>query len=136
MLTHRGTLAACHMIKSYGFNGHEAIGWIRICRPGSIIGPQQKFVIRFYETRCGDSNNIPPLPQRTVHTPTKQLRAAIDPHNHPTTPPQNQKQHVTPRRSSVCMTPSLQVTAIPLTPKVPQPRKYHRTSSRQTETPK
>ena len=32
------------MIKHYKFTAAECIGWIRICRPGSIIGPQQHFL--------------------------------------------------------------------------------------------
>ncbi|XP_015232625.1 PREDICTED: dual specificity protein phosphatase CDC14B isoform X2 [Cyprinodon variegatus] len=39
-----GTLIACYMMKHYGLTAAEAIAWIRICRPGSIIGPQQNFV--------------------------------------------------------------------------------------------
>lgn len=39
-----GTLAGCHMMKKYGFTGDEAIGWLRICRPGSVIGPQQHYL--------------------------------------------------------------------------------------------
>jgi len=32
------------MMKHYCLSAAEAIAWIRICRPGSIIGPQQNFV--------------------------------------------------------------------------------------------
>ncbi|NWI87017.1 CC14A phosphatase, partial [Pitta sordida] len=39
-----GTLIACYMMKHYKFSHAEAIAWIRICRPGSIIGPQQHFL--------------------------------------------------------------------------------------------
>ncbi|XP_072243811.1 dual specificity protein phosphatase CDC14B isoform X5 [Leuresthes tenuis] len=39
-----GTLIACYMMKHYRLTTAEAIAWIRICRPGSIIGPQQNFV--------------------------------------------------------------------------------------------
>ncbi|XP_038164015.1 dual specificity protein phosphatase CDC14B isoform X1 [Cyprinodon tularosa] len=39
-----GTLIACYMMKHYGLTAAESIAWIRICRPGSIIGPQQNFV--------------------------------------------------------------------------------------------
>ena len=31
-------------MKHYNFTHFEAIAWIRICRPGSIIGPQQHFL--------------------------------------------------------------------------------------------
>lgn len=41
------------MIKNFGFSAPEAIGWIRICRPGSIIGPQQQFLIDYdYSINC------------------------------------------------------------------------------------
>ncbi|XP_011613912.1 dual specificity protein phosphatase CDC14B isoform X5 [Takifugu rubripes] len=39
-----GTLIGCYMMKHYRLTAAEAIAWIRICRPGSIIGPQQNFV--------------------------------------------------------------------------------------------
>ncbi|XP_034026453.1 dual specificity protein phosphatase CDC14B isoform X3 [Thalassophryne amazonica] len=39
-----GTLIGCYMMKHYHLTAAEAIAWIRICRPGSIIGPQQNFV--------------------------------------------------------------------------------------------
>ncbi|KAM4551077.1 dual specificity protein phosphatase CDC14AB-like [Odontesthes bonariensis] len=39
-----GTLIACYLIKHFRFTATEAIAWIRICRPGSIIGPQQNFL--------------------------------------------------------------------------------------------
>ena len=39
-----GTLIALYLMKHLGFTANEAMGWIRICRPGSIIGPQQQFL--------------------------------------------------------------------------------------------
>lgn len=39
-----GTLMACYMMKHYMLTANEAIAWLRICRPGSVIGPQQYFV--------------------------------------------------------------------------------------------
>jgi len=29
----------------YGFNPKEAIAWVRLCRPGSVVGFQQQFVV-------------------------------------------------------------------------------------------
>ncbi|KAA6401925.1 MAG: putative Dual specificity protein phosphatase CDC14A [Streblomastix strix] len=40
-----GTLIGCYMMKHYGFTATEVMGYVRICRPGSIIGPQQHFLI-------------------------------------------------------------------------------------------
>lgn len=31
-------------MKHYKFTAKEAIAWIRICRPGSVIGPQQHWL--------------------------------------------------------------------------------------------
>lgn len=39
-----GTLIACYMMKHYKFTAAECIAWCRICRPGSVIGPQQNFL--------------------------------------------------------------------------------------------
>jgi len=39
-----GSLIACYMMKHYRFTAAESIAWIRICRPGSIIGPQQNWL--------------------------------------------------------------------------------------------
>jgi cell division cycle 14 len=40
-----GTLIASYAIKHFHFNAADFIGWIRICRPGSILGPQQYFLL-------------------------------------------------------------------------------------------
>ncbi|XP_029106062.1 cell division cycle 14Aa isoform X2 [Scleropages formosus] len=39
-----GTLIGCYLMKHYRFTAAEAIAWIRVCRPGSVIGPQQHFL--------------------------------------------------------------------------------------------
>uniref|UniRef100_A0A0A9XNM6 protein-tyrosine-phosphatase n=1 Tax=Lygus hesperus TaxID=30085 RepID=A0A0A9XNM6_LYGHE len=39
-----GSLIGCYIMKHYNFNVMEAIAWIRICRPGSIIGHQQQWL--------------------------------------------------------------------------------------------
>jgi len=44
-----GTLIACYMMKHYKCTADEAIAWLRICRPGSVIGPQQDYVIQYQE---------------------------------------------------------------------------------------
>ena len=40
-----GTLIGCWMMKEYGVTAAESIAWMRICRPGCVIGPQQCFLI-------------------------------------------------------------------------------------------
>ncbi|KAF8072515.1 CDC14A [Scenedesmus sp. PABB004] len=39
-----GVLICSYIMKHYGFTAEEVIGYIRICRPGSVIGPQQGFI--------------------------------------------------------------------------------------------
>ncbi|XP_032122265.1 dual specificity protein phosphatase CDC14B isoform X2 [Sapajus apella] len=40
-----GTLIACYIMKHYRMTAAETIAWVRICRPGSVIGPQQQFLV-------------------------------------------------------------------------------------------
>ncbi|KAI8468258.1 MAG: cell division cycle protein 14, partial [Monoraphidium minutum] len=39
-----GVLICAYIMKHYGFTAEEAIGYIRVCRPGSVIGPQQNYL--------------------------------------------------------------------------------------------
>ncbi|CCO30065.1 hypothetical protein BN14_04089 [Rhizoctonia solani AG-1 IB] len=39
-----GTLIGAYLIYKYGFTASEAIGFMRIVRPGSVVGPQQQFM--------------------------------------------------------------------------------------------
>jgi cell division cycle 14 len=39
-----GTLIALYMMKHHGFSARQAMGWLRIVRPGSVIGPQQQYL--------------------------------------------------------------------------------------------
>ena len=43
-----GTLIGCYAMKHFKFPAAAFIGYIRICRPGSILGPQQKFLNVIY----------------------------------------------------------------------------------------
>lgn len=45
-----GTLIGCYAMKHYYFPAADFIGWIRIARPGSILGPQQNFLIEVEKT--------------------------------------------------------------------------------------
>uniref|UniRef100_A0A8R1DKT5 protein-tyrosine-phosphatase n=1 Tax=Caenorhabditis japonica TaxID=281687 RepID=A0A8R1DKT5_CAEJA len=40
-----GTLIACWMMKEFGLTAGECMGWMRVCRPGSVIGPQQLYLV-------------------------------------------------------------------------------------------
>ncbi len=49
-----GTLIAVYLMRSHGFTARTAMGWLRLMRPGSVIGRQQSFlcdVQRIHEDR-------------------------------------------------------------------------------------
>jgi cell division cycle 14 len=39
-----GTLIAVYLMRRHGFTAREAMGWLRIVRPGSVIGEQQHYL--------------------------------------------------------------------------------------------
>ncbi|GBP12164.1 Dual specificity protein phosphatase CDC14A [Eumeta japonica] len=64
-----GTLIACYMMKHHGFTAREAIAWLRICRPGSVIGHQQWFLEKLQaRARSGGGRAVPcgALPTREL----------------------------------------------------------------------
>ncbi|XP_025833358.1 dual specificity protein phosphatase CDC14B-like isoform X2 [Agrilus planipennis] len=65
-----GSLIGAYIIKHYHLTAREAISWMRICRPGSVIGPQQDWLEKIekwlwkqgshYRNRhFGDGDKIP-----------------------------------------------------------------------------
>merc|ERR1712167_262777 len=46
-----GSLIAMYCMRHYKFIAADFIGWNRICRPGSILGPQQQFLCEKMEER-------------------------------------------------------------------------------------
>lgn len=40
-----GSLIGAYMVKHYRFSALEAIAWLRLCRPGSVIGHQQRWLM-------------------------------------------------------------------------------------------
>ena len=45
-----GTLIALWLMRTHGFTAREAMGWLRIMRPGSVIGEQQHYLCAFEAT--------------------------------------------------------------------------------------
>lgn len=39
-----GTCIGAYLMKHYRLTAAQVIGWMRVCRPGSVIGPQQHFL--------------------------------------------------------------------------------------------
>uniref|UniRef100_A0A7S4RY69 protein-tyrosine-phosphatase n=1 Tax=Alexandrium monilatum TaxID=311494 RepID=A0A7S4RY69_9DINO len=56
-----GTLIGLYAMKHYHFPARAFIGWIRICRPGSILGPQQQFLVDMQNDmfQAGSARRIP-----------------------------------------------------------------------------
>lgn len=52
-----GTLIGCYAIKHYGFTANQWIAWNRICRPGSVLGPQQQFLCEI-QTELRESAHV------------------------------------------------------------------------------
>ncbi|TMS34660.1 hypothetical protein L596_002204 [Steinernema carpocapsae] len=65
-----GTLIACWMMKHFRITAQESMAWIRICRPGSVIGPQQQFLIDKQQW-CAEQRS--PLPAKTSSSRRKQV---------------------------------------------------------------
>ena len=40
-----GTLIALWLMKTHRFTAREAMAWVRVARPGSVIGPQQQYLV-------------------------------------------------------------------------------------------
>merc|ERR1719375_1184505 len=57
-----GTLIGLYAMKHFQFPARAFIGWNRICRPGSILGPQQQFLIEMQTDmfQAGASLKRPP----------------------------------------------------------------------------
>ena len=56
-----GTLAAAHLMAAHGFSAREAIGWLRVVRPGSVVGAQQHFLCRLgdaLQLHAGDAAGV------------------------------------------------------------------------------
>jgi cell division cycle 14 len=63
-----GSLIAAYAMKHYKFPAEAFIGYIRICRPGSVLGPQQQFLCDIqdkyfkkgdiYRKNCNISNEL------------------------------------------------------------------------------
>ena len=153
-----GTLAGCHMIKNCGFTPHEAIAWIRICRPGSVIGPQQQYLIGYAQTLTRSARKVvpPPAPAPAPPAPESPQRkkpVAESPKATPTrrTTATARTSMRTPEKKTtkgVASTPTpknpgevpARVQKASLTPHCPQPRKYrmaaHQRATSQRSTPR
>ena len=82
-----GTLIALYMMKHHGFTAREAMGWLRIVRPGSVIGPQQQYLCRMEAAarsagevfrRRGPAVTLREAGVAGVHALAADVRAAVE----------------------------------------------------------
>jgi cell division cycle 14 len=69
------------MIKNCGFGAREAIAWTRLCRPGSIIGPQQLYLVRYEDKVRAAMHRIvePPVEEREIPVPVRMRKIYFSP---------------------------------------------------------
>ncbi|VDD81995.1 unnamed protein product, partial [Mesocestoides corti] len=67
-----GTLIGCYLMKHYRLTAAEAIAWIRICRPGSIIGRQQTW-LEEHQVWCWDEGDAHKMRRRRQESPSPLL---------------------------------------------------------------
>jgi hypothetical protein len=73
-----GTCIGSYLMKHYRMTAKEVIGWMRICRPGMVIGPQQQFLeklqgIMWLEGDAMRSSSSIPVPMHEQYYPSKEV---------------------------------------------------------------
>ncbi len=66
-----GTLIAIYMLATYGrtdpsVDAATCIAWLRLCRPGSVIGQQQHFLAQMQDQFIHKFSDTPPVPAPTL----------------------------------------------------------------------
>ena len=79
------TMIGCHLIKNYKFDSRSVCGWLKMCRRGSVMGPQHFFLDKF-QKELGNFDKITETPKSVsvkqvemrenatpmkIHSPTK-----------------------------------------------------------------
>jgi protein-tyrosine phosphatase len=64
-----GTCIGAYLMKHYRFTAAEAIGWMRICRPGCVIGPQQHFLKQIESRMWQEGAASGPIPRSPPFEP-------------------------------------------------------------------
>lgn len=54
-----GSLIGCYIMKHYRFTAAETIAWIRIARPGSVIGYQQHWLVEQQQAMWFEVGAVP-----------------------------------------------------------------------------
>ncbi|KAJ6253284.1 cell division cycle 14 [Anaeramoeba flamelloides] len=65
-----GVMIGSHLIKNYNFTAKQAIAWMRLCRPGSVIGSQQHYLTKI-EKKYHQKSQQSQDPNRLLLKPKK-----------------------------------------------------------------
>jgi protein-tyrosine phosphatase len=65
-----GSCIGAYLMKHFGFTAKEAIAWMRICRPGCVIGPQQQYLEKMQRPmwELGVAEGYIEMPNGTTNT--------------------------------------------------------------------
>ncbi|KAG2383500.1 hypothetical protein C9374_004171 [Naegleria lovaniensis] len=69
-----GTMIALYMMKHYRFTATEAIAWLRICRPGMVIGIQQHY-LQEKQSKMWNEGNLYPLKTVSLNVAFEKTRS-------------------------------------------------------------
>ncbi|KIY71833.1 phosphatases II [Cylindrobasidium torrendii FP15055 ss-10] len=129
-----GTLIGAYLIWKYGFTANEVIAFMRIVRPGSVVGPQQQYMylkqLEWSKWAAADeiqrlqAQMAEPAPLVTPATPPAETDEEFNNKMDTTPPPSTSMTHppVTPSRHIAAATAHAKAIATP-----GQPRKTPRT---------
>jgi len=74
-----GTCIGAYLMKHYHFTAKEVIAWMRICRPGCVIGPQQHFLQQIEQRMWAEGEKHGPIDESMFDggpmSPRRQLGA-------------------------------------------------------------
>lgn len=73
-----GTCIAAYMMKHFKLTAEEVIGWLRIVRPGSVIGPQQQYLKEIQNRMWRDGDLMRSRPSSALSSSLPSVAAAKD----------------------------------------------------------
>lgn len=69
-----GTCIGAFAMKHWGFTAAEVIGWMRVARPGSVIGPQQQYLESIQDRMHRHYNEVHNLHPRRTRSPIPSIK--------------------------------------------------------------
>ena len=72
-----GSLIGCYAMKHYKFPAAAFIGWIRIARPGSILGPQQHYLLSKEAEMMGSPTRVKEVEQLSKYMSPEDKRKSV-----------------------------------------------------------